>query len=433
MGITEPFVGIELWRTSMSYSQRIIAVLMVVLAIGMGGGCLCWLTGDCEEGLVPPKNPTPANGAVDVPTNVTLSWEGGDTHEGKIVRHDLYLGAKNPPLLYRPSVTGRTLSLDSLAQARTYYWRVILIEENGRNLVGPLWSFTTEYPPEFLSVAYPNWATTWSRGETRTIQWRSAYAGNDVRIELFKSGNNLCTIAESTPNDGYLEWELTSCADKSDPDYRIKVTSLLDESLYDYSDFFTVVTPCPIEVTAPRERDVLIAGQKHPIRWHPLGFSTNIKVSLHLFKGSDFRYVISSVTPDDGEFDWVASDFSGGTGNDYRIRVTDLNQLGCSKFSGFFSILPCNVSVTSPATDDIWPLGTQHAITWDTTGLPETVELELYNQGEFVCVLDEHVDNTGTYLWTVNRCDSPFGDQFQIRLLSANNGPCGFSGLFDLH
>ena len=417
----------------MSLGQRVILPIVIVLAIGTGGGCLCWLTGDCTEKVTPPSNPTPANGAVEVPVSISLSWEGGDAPNGTTVRHDLYLSANNPPALYRPSVSGRSLTLDSLAQARTYYWQVVIIEENGRHIKGPVWTFTTVYPPEFLSVAYPNWATSWSRGETRTIQWRSAYAGSQVRVELFKRGLQLCTIADATPNDGLLEWELTSCADKSDSDYRVKVTALIDESLYDYSDFFTVTTPCPIAITVPRQRDLLIDGERSPIRWRTLGATTNIKVSLHLYKGADFRYIIAPVTPDDGAFDWVVSDFDGGSGPDYRIRITDLNQIGCSQFSEFFTINVCSVSVASPATDEIWPLGTQHTVTWDTMGLPPFLEMELYHQGDFVCVLDAHLPNTGAYLWEVSRCDSQYGEEFQIRLLSGNDGPCGFSGRFDLH
>jgi hypothetical protein len=243
----------------------------------------------------------------------------------------------------------------------------------------------------------------------------------------------LCTIAESATNNGQMEWELSACADRSDPDYRIKVTALIDENLYDYSDFFTVSTPCPIEVTAPRERELLIAGERTSIRWHPLGVSTNIKVSLHLYRGSDFRYIVAAVTPDDGEFDWIVSDFDGGTGFDYRIRVTDLNQLGCSKFGSFFSIRACTVEVSSPAMNEIWPLGSHQTIVWDTAGLPEFLEMELYHQGDFVCMLDEHVPNTGAYLWEVIRCDSPFGKEFQIRIMSGDDGPCGLSGPFDLH
>ncbi len=416
----------------MSLSQRFITVLVSALTIGLNGGCLCWLTGDCQEGITPPRNPFPANGASDVSVSVTLHWDGGEA-DGREIRHDLYLSASYPPVLYRPSVSGRTLTVDTLAEARTYYWRVILIDENGRNIIGPIWSFTTEFPPEFLAVTYPNWATSWSRGETRAIQWRSAYAGSNVRIELFKSGLNLCTVAESTPNDGLFDWELTTCADKSDPDYRIKVTSLLNESLYDYSDFFTVLTPCPIAVIEPKERDMLVAGQKHPIRWRPLGISTNIKVSIHLYKGSDFRYVISPVTPDDGAFDWIVSDFSGGTGDDYRLRITDLNQIGCTQFSDFFSIKACNVNITSPLEGEIWPLGTQHAIGWDPTDLPDQIELQLFNDGSFVCVIDPAVPNTGAYLWTVERCQSLYGEKFQIRIVTPDSGPCGFSGRFDLH
>lgn len=416
----------------MSFRHRTIAAFTVVLAIFAGGGCLCWITGDCEERLTPPKNPFPADGATEVPVSVTLSWEGGDAPSGQTIRHDVYLSASNPPVLYRPSVSGRTLTIDSLAEARTYYWRVILIEENGSNLMGPVWSFTTEYPPPYISVTYPNWATEWTRGETRTIQWRSSYAGSNVRLELFWAGERVCEIAESTLNDGYFDWVMANCAAIGDPIYRVKVTSLLDESMYDYSDFFTVTVPCPIEVIAPVEREYLTAGVRNEIRWRPLGVSTNVKVSLQLYQGADFRANIAPVTADDGSYEWIVSDFQGGSADNYRIRINDLHQFGCSRFSEYFSIHACSIRVTSPVTGDIWPLGTHHTITWDTTGLPDFIDLHLYHNGEFVCVLSEQVPNTGEHPWTVVRCGLLFAENYQIRLLDGNYGPCGYSGRFNL-
>lgn len=415
----------------MSLSQRLTAACIIALATASGGGCLCWLTGDCVEKLKPPVTPSPADGSANVPVTVSLSWGGGDPLYGNPIRHDLYLSATNPPLLYRPSVTGRSVTINELAKARTYYWRVVLIEESGRNTFGPIWSFTTEYPAKFLAVAFPNWATSWARGETRSIQWRSSYAGNDARIELFKAGTNLCTIAESTPNDGYFEWEMSSCAVLDDPDYRIKVTALADETLYDYSDFFTVSTGCPLEVTNPQERDLWITGELRPVLWRPLGVTDNVKIQLQLYRGSNYQQVIAPITGDDGSFDWVVG--ATGSGHDYRVRVTAMSALACSEFSDFFSIQACSLRITSPSEDDIWPIGTQQMITWDTTLGVENMTMELYHGGEFVCVLDRQVHNTGSYLWTVTRCQSLFGESFQLKLTGGDNGPCGFSGRFDLH
>jgi hypothetical protein len=324
------------------------------------------------------------------------------------------------------------MTLDSLARARTYYWRVMLIEENGRNIPGPLWTFTTELPPKFLAVTYPNWATTWSPGEMRTVQWRSAYAGANVRIELHKSGTRLCDIAESTPNDGFLDYVLGNCVELGDPDYRVKVTAFSDENLYDYSDFFTVTSSCPIEVSSPKFRETWISNEMHSIRWHPLGQSNNSKIYIHLFKGSDFRSVVSPLSQDSGFFDWYVDDHGGGSGEDYRIRVTAQNT-GCSQFSDFFEILACTVSVYTPEANAIWPLGSQQMITWEPAYLPPIATLELYHRGVFVCVLDYGVPNTGSYLWTVSRCNSEYGSEFQLKLHGGPGKACGFSSRFDYH
>ncbi len=417
----------------MFLGQRLIAVLLIVLAAGLGAGCSCELTGDCADRLYPPSGPSPVDGAVEQPITITLSWNGSEAANGKHIRHDVYLSATNPPVLYRPSVTGRMLTLDTLAKARTYYWQVVLIEEDGNTIKGPIWTFTTEFPPKFLSVAYPNWATTWPRGEERTVSWRSSYAGSAVRIELYKAGASLCTLADQTLNDGFFTWEMSLCAQDTDPDYRIKVTSLLDQTLYDYSDFFTITTGCPIEITAPHENAKWIAGESRPVTWRPLGLAPNLKVTLHLYQASDFRGVIAPVTLDDGQFDWTVTDFDASSAEDFRVRITAISGYSCSEFSDFFTIQACSVRVMTPAVGVIWPIGTQHMITWDTAYMPDIISMELYHRGEFVCVLDDQVPNTGSYLWAVTRCSSPYGENFQVKLYDGTTGPCGFSAKFDLH
>jgi uncharacterized protein (TIGR02145 family) len=90
-----------------------------------------------------PSNPSPANGARDVPTDVILSWDGGDPDRDDIVTYDVLIGSQNPPSVqaaYSTSETSHPVS--GLDSGIVYYWRV-LASDGKATIFGPVWSFTT--------------------------------------------------------------------------------------------------------------------------------------------------------------------------------------------------------------------------------------------------------------------------------------------------
>ena len=90
---------------------------------------------------VVPYNPKPENGATDVSTDATLSWECFGP-EGTILTYDIYFGTDATPTLvvsdssnmtYDPVLNGHT----------TYYWKIVAKDGRGGETAGPVWSFTT--------------------------------------------------------------------------------------------------------------------------------------------------------------------------------------------------------------------------------------------------------------------------------------------------
>lgn len=98
-----------------------------------------------------PKINLPAAAATNVPTSVTLSWEGGAWGQ----QYDIYFGtAKSPPLIAQNVVTGapedptgpltyETYKVSGLAPGTTYYWRIASKTMANLTVFGPIWSFTT--------------------------------------------------------------------------------------------------------------------------------------------------------------------------------------------------------------------------------------------------------------------------------------------------
>jgi len=88
----------------------------------------------------PPTSPSPADGAVGVPTDTGLSWSAPPANS-----YLVEFGTTNPP-----PVAGRTLTRSyqpsPLAAGTVYYWRVTVEGESGITR-GPTWSFTTAAAP----------------------------------------------------------------------------------------------------------------------------------------------------------------------------------------------------------------------------------------------------------------------------------------------
>jgi hypothetical protein len=89
-------------------------------------------------------------------------------------------------------------------------------------------------PTGQITVVSPNGGESWLAGTPYTITWTSTI-NDDVKIELYKGGSILYTIANSTSNVGNYLWAIPDTL-HSGIDYKLKITSVLDSSITDYSD-----------------------------------------------------------------------------------------------------------------------------------------------------------------------------------------------------
>jgi len=126
-----------------------------ITAFGSGGGGvnvgLSGLNTVVSAGLS--WNPSPKDGAEDVPANVILSWSPGF----HAVRHDVYFGTSfedvnnatatsDPAGVYRGSQSTNIYQTARLEMSQTYYWRVDDIGAPPDNTIskGSVWQFTAE-------------------------------------------------------------------------------------------------------------------------------------------------------------------------------------------------------------------------------------------------------------------------------------------------
>lgn len=89
-----------------------------------------------------PSDPDPADGAVNITVDSSLSWVGGDP-DGNPVTYDVYLGTTSPPGKIASNVTNTTYQPASLAYDTTYYWKIVAWDNHYVSTAGPIWQFTT--------------------------------------------------------------------------------------------------------------------------------------------------------------------------------------------------------------------------------------------------------------------------------------------------
>ncbi len=110
------------------------------------------LTDTCDYApLGPPvaaDAPNPSGGAIDIPVDTTLTWNGGPAgRPGCGKTFDVYLDIANPPItLVAGGLTDTVYTPVPLAEVTTYFWQVVSHDCCGTT-AGPVWSFATAGTP----------------------------------------------------------------------------------------------------------------------------------------------------------------------------------------------------------------------------------------------------------------------------------------------
>ncbi len=93
-----------------------------------------------------PNNPSPEHLAEGQPTDVVLSWEGGEDPEGLGVTYRVFLAPAGTPLQLLATTTDRSVSAalnGALDYSRSYRWKVEAIDSAGLTTPGGTWRFKT--------------------------------------------------------------------------------------------------------------------------------------------------------------------------------------------------------------------------------------------------------------------------------------------------
>jgi hypothetical protein len=275
-----------------------------------------------------------------------------------------------------------------------------------------------------IAVTSPAPLDVFLPGDQVRIRWLSAGLTGDVRIQIVNAaGVVVRTTHSTTTNTGSKNTTITPATPPA-AGYRIRITSLTDNSIVSESGPFAVLDPAfAIAVTEPVEAEQLPLGELHPVVWtSPPGLPASAMVGVWLVRNSDlaFRTRLRR-EPNDGRASVrIPADLAPG--DDYRLELvaeSDARYWGRTvPFAvGTFPAL----TITSPAAGVSWTAGSTQNVGWQglalTAGAPVTLYLLAPGQPRTRLVRTTNASATGgSWSWAIPAGLAP-GAGYQVQAI----------------
>ena len=269
-----------------------------------------------------------------------------------------------------------------------------------------------------ITITSPNGSEDWDTGSTHDITWSSNDVVGNVKIELYKGGSLNSTLTSDTANDGSYSWAISAgLADGAD--YRIRITSIAEESVYDESDAnFELAAPPSLTVTAPNGSESWALDSTQSITWSSVNLTGNVKIEL--YKGGSLESTLTSDTANDGSYSWAISD-SLTAAADYKIRITSLadGTVYDESDANFTLSSAASITVDVPNGGEDWIAGVEQTVEWSSTGITGNVNIKLYDDGSITNVVVWSTANDGSFSFTPDVYR--ISDTMQIRIESSDD------------
>ena len=277
-----------------------------------------------------------------------------------------------------------------------------------------IWTYleTTE-----ITVTSPTSSSDWQELNTYTIMWTSLGTITDVVIQLYKGDTFVEDITYTyTDNDGSYDFYVSSSDNYDGTDYQIKIIDYDDSNVFVYSDYFSInIHAGAITVTNPTSGSSWKPGSSYDVTWTSTG--TISLVDIDFYKGTTYLYYLNG-TSDDGSYTWLLpTDIEQGS--NWRIKISNSGNSDEFDWSDYFKISEGGtITVTNPTSGSSWKPGSSYDITWTSTGLIDTVEIDVY-KGNILTYFSNAETDDGSYTWEVP-ADIEQGSNWQIKISNSD-------------
>jgi hypothetical protein len=272
-----------------------------------------------------------------------------------------------------------------------------------------------------ITVTAPNGGEQWVRGKTENITWTTTGSfSNNLTIQYSTdSGVNWTDIATGEINDGTYSWDIP-IGMQTGTQTRIKIFDANRTAASDISDADFEILPEPtITVTSPNGGEQWIMGTSQNITWTSSGgVSNNLTIKYSADNGTNWT-TIATGEANDGTYSWTVPDTEG---TQYLVRVYDGNDPSVTDDSdATFNVVSSTITITAPASGDVWNIGSQYNITWSSVGtVNDNLTIQYSSDGgtNWTDIATGEV-NDGTYAWIVPSISS--STSCYIRIFDASH------------
>lgn len=188
--------------------------------------------------------------------------------------------------------------------------------------------------------------------------------------------------------------------------------------------------PVPqIAVTSPAAGARWLRGTTQTIGWSTSGPQSGT-VKIQLFQGTTKILDVTTSTENDGAYDWAIPGKLAPR-SDYAVRITTTDR-EVKGSSAKFSVVKPILTVTSPASAEVWTRGTTRTIVWAKNGAQnDLVRIQLLRYGALVNDISAGTANIGTFDWAIP-ANLAKGGGYKVRVKTVDNLVKDDSALFSL-
>tara|TARA_B100000745_G_scaffold249676_2_gene171744 strand:+ start:2200 stop:8475 length:6276 start_codon:yes stop_codon:yes gene_type:complete len=357
------------------------------------------------------------NGGEDWTTGTTQSITWSSTNVTGNVKIELYKGGSLDSTLTSDTANDDSYSWaisSGLTAGADYKIRITSLADASVSDESNI-AFTLS-EPSTITVTSPDGGEDWTTGTTQSITWSSVNLTGNVKIQLYKGGSLDFTLTSDTANTGTYSWAIASGLAGA-TDYKIRITSLADGTVYDESDAnFTLTEPASITVTSPDGGEDWAAGTTHNITWTSVNVTGALRI--YVYKGGSYDSTLSNATANDNIFSWAISS-SLAAGTDYKIRIESIddNSVYDESDANFTVSEPASITVTAPDGGEDWTTGTTQSITWSSINVTGNVKIELYKDSSLDSTLTSDTANNNSYSWAISSSLAA-GTDYKVRITS---------------
>jgi hypothetical protein len=249
--------------------------------------------------------------------------------------------------------------------------------------------------PQEIGILYPISSSEWIVGKKYFIMWKTSGTFASAVIDYsYDGGFTWVNIVSPTANDGEYEWTIPNAPSTQ---CLIRIRNYENPGVEAISDIFTI-KPQAIDVTYPISSDSFIVGRKYYVTWDYTGSFSSVNIEYSIDGGLNWTQVAANVT-NGQSYEWTIPNTPTSLA---VVRVINAANTDCYGRSDTFAIIPQAITVTSPALNVQWRIGSKYYITWWYTGAFANVKIEYSTDGGSVWnTIIETAANAGSYEWTI--------------------------------